>query len=81
MKKSNKNLDKTADAIIEDILTQTNPYPYKKQKCCICKKYFVGYGNNPAPVKHEGRCCDACNTSRVIPTRIYRFQQGMDMRA
>ena len=39
-------------------------------KCCICGKTFSGYGNNPAPVKMEGRCCDDCDSMVVIPTRI-----------
>jgi hypothetical protein len=38
--------------------------------CCICDNTREGFGNNPAPVKTEGRCCDACNTSVVIPARI-----------
>ena len=38
--------------------------------CCICGEESFGYGNNPEPVKHEGRCCDACNRKFVIPARI-----------
>lgn len=38
--------------------------------CCICGKSFIGYGNNPAPVKDEGLCCDDCNRDSVIPARI-----------
>ena len=38
--------------------------------CCICGEESEGYGNNPAPVKDEGRCCDACNIKFVIPARI-----------
>jgi len=30
-------------------------------QCVICNQEIVGYGNNPAPLKNEGRCCDACN--------------------
>jgi len=40
-----------------------------KNKCCICKEEITGYGNNPAPVA-EGRCCDSCNATVVIPERI-----------
>ena len=40
-----------------------------KKKCCICKKEYSGYGNNPAPVKDRGLCCDACNSGVVIPIR------------
>ena len=29
--------------------------------CCICGDDFDGFGNNPAPYKESGKCCDACN--------------------
>lgn len=32
-----------------------------EKKCCICGKKFVGYGNNPYPIKNDGQCCDKCN--------------------
>ena len=38
--------------------------------CCICGEECRGYGNNPEPFKHEGRCCDACNLHYVIPARL-----------
>ena len=41
----------------------------KEFTCCICRKRFNGYGNNPDPVKKEGRCCDECNRTVVIPAR------------
>ena len=39
--------------------------------CSICKKKFVGLGNNPQPVRTSGedRCCDECDRSIVIPRR------------
>ena len=40
-----------------------------KYKCCICGENYKGYGNNPDPVKEEGRCCDNCNWI-VIKERI-----------
>jgi len=40
-----------------------------KTKCILCGDLFVGYGNNPAPVKDEGHCCDRCNWQVVIPKR------------
>ena len=45
-------------------------------KCCICGKDFIGYGNNPAPVKDKGRCCDDCNIHIVIPTRVQAMLFG-----
>lgn len=38
--------------------------------CCICGKEFIGYGNNPSPVKEKGKCCDECNSTVVVPTRL-----------
>ena len=45
----------------------------EKQVCCICGEEYEGYGNNAEPYK-EGRCCDECNTSFVIPYRIMLMQ-------
>ena len=42
----------------------------KKEICCICGEEIDGYGNNPEPYKHEGRCCDSCNAKFVIPARL-----------
>jgi len=41
-------------------------------ECCICKKEFDGYGNNPYPLVDDpdARCCDACNT-QVVYARIF----------
>jgi hypothetical protein len=39
-------------------------------KCCICGTEISGRGNNPQPVKDYGRCCDACNVSVVLATRL-----------
>ena len=42
-----------------------------KQKCPLCGKSFIGFGNNPEPLaKYENRCCDDCNNRFVIPARI-----------
>lgn len=37
--------------------------------CSICKKPYTGWGNNAQPV-NDGRCCDDCNTTAVIPARL-----------
>ena len=78
MKKNETEI--TARDIIDAVLESTNPYPYQKQKCCVCGQTFVGYGNNPAPIKHEGRCCDSCNEHKVIPARFFRHSIGLDPR-
>ena len=38
--------------------------------CCICGEESLGFGNNPAPYKEKGKCCDSCNIKFVIPARI-----------
>ena len=45
----------------DDMITKT---------CCICGKEFTGFGNNPDPVCKEGRCCDECNATVVVTTRL-----------
>jgi hypothetical protein len=44
-------------------------------KCIICKgeieqKEHWAEGNNAEPIA-KGRCCDACNMTVVIPTRLH----------
>lgn len=46
-------------------------------KCCLCKKEIEvrgGWdsGNNALPLK-RGRCCDECNSKKVIPARLSNF--------
>lgn len=38
--------------------------------CSICGRIYTGWGNNACPV-NEGRCCNICNDSVVIPHRIF----------
>lgn len=46
----------------------------KIEKCCICKKTIIGYGNNARPLK-DGMCCDECNM-KVIKERIKRMRES-----
>jgi hypothetical protein len=52
--------------------------PYR---CILCGTKQTGWGNNPEPLAglHEGRCCDDCNRDKVIPARLGRLVQGMDI--
>src|SRR5262245_2425448 len=43
------------------------------QGCSICGGAIVGFGNDAWPV-NDNRCCDRCNTERVIPA--LRLWQG-----
>jgi hypothetical protein len=45
-------------------------------KCCLCNKEIEtidnwSEGNNAMPLK-EGRCCNDCNRTKVIPERLAR---------
>ena len=42
----------------------------KTNTCCLCGKEFYGYGNNPAPIENDGRCCDMCNSNYVVRARL-----------
>ena len=33
------------------------------------KPFWYG-GHNPQPLSNEGRCCDVCNHTKVIPARL-----------
>ena len=44
------------------------------KKCVLCKKMFGEWGNNPAPLKSKGQCCDVCNATKVIPARVKQSQ-------
>ena len=44
----------------------------QKHICSICGKEYSGWGNNAQPV-NDGRCCDDCNTTAVIPARLALF--------
>jgi len=45
-------------------------------KCVLCKKKFVGFGNNPAPLAKLGKCCDKCNIKVIIARLNYSKRLG-----
>ena len=47
----------------------------REEICCICGEPIEGYGNNPRPYKHEGRCCDACQRKFVLPARLAKLNR------
>ena len=47
-----------------------------KKTCCLCGEEFDGYGNNPAPLKESGECCDRCNAEKVIPARYEAWRSS-----
>jgi hypothetical protein len=49
-------------------------------KCVLCfKKDCVGYGNNPAPLRMKGKCCDKCNFEKVLPFRMGLPHKGLGL--
>ena len=47
------------------------------QICSICGKEYDGYGNNAEPI-NDGRCCDECNLSKVIPARLGLMKESLE---
>lgn len=60
----------------DDINAYGDNLAMNQKICCICGEPFEGYGNNPAPVKQDGLCCDTCNRHFVIPARIQLYMQN-----
>jgi len=60
--------------------TKTNVVP--SFTCCLCNKTVntsPEYGHNPYPLTEPSnyetmspRCCDSCNSTKVIPSRLLR---------
>ena len=76
IKRINEHLEK----ILKEYTQMTNELDEiifsknKNQKICsICGKNYEGYRNNAQPV-NNGRCCDKCNATVVIPRRIQEHQ-------
>lgn len=40
--------------------------------CSLCGRVYKGDGHNAYPLG-EGRCCEDCNTGKVVPERIHRM--------
>ena len=51
-------------------------------KCCLCKNEIEkqkgwDLGNNALPLM-DGRCCNKCNNTKVIPARIKKSIKKID---
>jgi hypothetical protein len=44
------------------------------RRCVICGKPYTGHGNYAQPV-NDGRCCDHCCTTVVMPVRLAEAKQ------
>ena len=50
-------------------------------KCSLCGEHSSGFGHNPEPLaRWEQRCCEYCNTVKVIPVRLQRIAAGLNAR-
>jgi len=68
-KKYNCDISKFRKAVANDVGNDfdVNEYPI----CVLCEEMCdCKYGHNPEPLKDNGRCCDKCNQTKVIPARI-----------
>ena len=49
---------------------------YHLPECCLCGHKFLGFGNNPYPIRSEKEdCCNDCNDKKVIPARLELMRQ------
>lgn len=46
--------------------------------CCLCGGKYWGWGNNAWPLDNEGRCCDACNFTKVVPARLRSMKRNKE---
>ena len=72
--KGYKNKIKNASAIIKNSERKS-----KELKCSICLMEYTGYGHNATPI-NEGRCCEQCNSSNVIPARVFEIFKEINER-
>ena len=49
----------------------------KTKICVLCGGEFIGWGNNPQPLKEEGECCEICNARKVLPERIKQLRERL----
>lgn len=76
IKRINEHLEKILEQYTQ-ITNELDEIIFKDKKnqhiCSICGKTYEEYGNNAQPV-NNGRCCDKCNATVVIPRRIQEHQ-------
>ena len=65
----NMNIIKQMNALGNEIMCVEYPH-LKNQTCPICDKKFNGWGNNPSPLNIDGKVCDDCNMSVIVPVRM-----------
>lgn len=43
--------------------------------CVLCGNEITDHGNNPQPLSDDGKCCDNCNITKVVPARLKNFNE------
>jgi hypothetical protein len=51
----------------------SHPKRGRFNNCVLCGEVFVGWGHNAQPLDN-GRCCDVCNDTKVVPERLRRVR-------
>lgn len=64
------------DIVVDALKRGTTAMDKKKFTCVLCKGKFRGWGNNPYPLKDNGRACDDCNVD-VVLARINRLGKSI----
>lgn len=69
--KKNENNSTAKEKFLQFSTPEQEKEYLRFKKCCICGRPYIGYGNNPEPVKsiNAGMCCNVCNWRFVYPAR------------
>lgn len=68
-KSNNRNYSELFEAAMMNAIFDMVMGNDKEGTCCVCGKHYNNYGNNAKPYM-QGRCCDKCNTTHVMPLRL-----------
>jgi hypothetical protein len=66
---------KANDRNLGELINQASSHRCEERDekvCVLCGRNFGEWGNNPEPLVpfDLGRCCNDCNTTKVIPARL-----------
>lgn len=67
-----EQLHEAVDYFDDEKLEEFDNHFIKPKECRFpdCHQDIGKYGHNPEPLLEGGRCCDKCNTEKVIPFRL-----------
>ena len=74
---TNNNLPDTEPQVSQGEET-SNVHPSNVvHPCAMCPAQFTHYGHNPYPLAETGRCCNDCQSLRVLPARFMELIDAM----